>query len=1195
MPSARVIPGALVVCLVFASSAPWAAAQEFRATITGRVVDASGATIPGVTVTATNEVTNAVSTVVTSEDGAYTIPFLPPGDYTLVAELEGFKKYEQAKIGLQVGQTATVNIQLSVGEMAETVSVTADTIEASRADRGTVIDSKRVTEIPLNTRNPFMLSLTSAGITFNGPAIYHRPFDNGAIADWSINGGWNRNNEFTLDGAPNNSIAGGNNVAYVPPVDAVQEFKIVTNSYDAQHGRSAGGSINVSLKSGSNDFHGAIYEFYRRKWLDSNWDLLELEGEEKPDHKLDQYGIQLDGPIFRDKTFFMVNWEGYQESNPNIETEHYPDADLRRGDFSHLRDASGNLITIYDPATGRFDGTGQWVRNPFANNMIPQDRINPIAQRLLDFWPMPNQTPDEGCASYRCNFLLSPNLARDDFYNLATKVDHVFSEKTKMFVRYAQNKRTEDRSFNGITGPAEDSQGPLERINYTGVWDWVRTMSPSFVLNLRSGLNQYVEAARTDAGLGFDATELGFPAELVNALPQTMFPRIDLVFPDGDDSEFTNLGRGNFSRGTTTVYSFQPNFSWLKGNHNVRGGLDMRLTWLTQENSGSGGAMRIRFDDRFTRRDWDESDPLSGSSFASFLLGIPTHGEIDNNIFPTFRWNYFAPWIQDDWKITNRLTLNLGLRWDLNSPVWEEQKRLAYAFDPAIVNPANDRIDHGALPGDIMGGLRFIGGPNAPDKYPYGWDHNNLQPRAGFAFLLNDVTIVKGGYGLYFMNPSDTTVMTGYNIPTPIVSSLDGGQTPSVALDDPFPQGVVQPPGSSLGAETNLGQEIDYSNPGFEIPYVHQFHIGVQRLLPWDASLELSYVGSRSRKLRSQWAGVNEPSAEFRDACNPALGGDPDFCRERVPNPFFGVSGFDGTSLYESETIDRFALNRPFPQFEQIEEFERNDGSVRYNSFQAVLNKRFSDGVTINATYTFSRMVEQWGWLDVQRMIPQEGLYWSDRPHRVTLSAVYELPIGRGRALLGESSGLLNALVSGWEVAGLFVYNSGRPWDIDADRDGNRIYYDPNGERTHMNPAALNEDIDYSADIIRAVTAPCTARYEDSGELVPREPYADAGCTEPWFISQPSFGTNVLPLRDWDVRRPPYRQVDINFAKMTQLTANVRLQLRVEVFNLFNVANYDEANFNQDLDSPLFGTIDKSSVRQSGFPRQVQLGVKLLW
>ncbi|MPY91135.1 MAG: hypothetical protein GEU99_24880 [Luteitalea sp.] len=1168
--------------LVGASPLRTAAAQEFRATVTGRVTDQSAAAMPGVTIVVTNTETNETATAVTNAEGAYSLPFLRPSVYSLTAELDGFKRYTRESLQLQVGQTATVNISMEVGALTETVTVTADTIEASRADRGMVIDNKRVTEIPLNTRNPFMLSILSSGITFNGPAIYHRPFDNGAIADWSINGGWNRNNEFVLDGAPNNSVQGGNNIAYVPPVDAVQEFKIITNSYDAQHGRSAGGTISVSLKSGTNDFHGSIYEFYRRRWLDSNYDLFERRGEEKADHKLDQYGFQVDGPIVRNKTFFMFNYEGYKEKTPNPGFLSYPSQELRNGDFSDYRDDSGRLITVYDPTTGRFNEDGDWVRDPFPNNIIPQDRIHPMAEQFLDFYPFPNSEPNTGCGSYECNYFFAPNLATDTFYNFASKVEHVFSEKTKMFVRYAQNDREELRWTNGITeGPAQDGQLPLDRINYTGVWDWVRTMSPSLVVNLRSGLNQYIEAARSEPGFGYDATQLGFPSELVDELPFPMFPRTNI-------SGFASLGRGGFGRETTTVYSFQPNLSWTKGRHNVRAGLDMRMTWYTRDSRGPGG-IQLDFNDQFTREVWDDADDLSGSGFASFLLGIPTDGSIANDFFPDFRWNYYAPWIQDDWKLSDRLTLNFGLRWDFNSPVWEEENRMSYAFDPTVRNGVSDRLDHSRYPDDVFGGLRFIGQAGAPDKFPYSWDRNNVQPRVGFAYLLNDSTIMKGGYGLYYMNPTGVTFTTGYNITTPVLSSLDGGQTPNASLSNPFPDSVAQPPGSSLGPETNLGRGLGYSNPDFEIPKVHQFHIGVQRLLPWSATLELSYVGSRTRKLQTQWNGINEPSAEFRDACNPLLGGDVDNCRERVPNPFQWVSGFEGTTRYTADTLDQFALARPFPQFDGIEEFERNDGLVNYNSFQAVLNKRFSDGITINATYTFSRMTERWGWLDVQRMIPQEGYYWSDRPHRLTLSTVYELPIGRGRALLSTASGITEAVLGGWEVAGLFVYNSGRPWDVPD------VYVDPNGEQTHINPAAINQDIDYGADVISAVTAPCTARYDDSGELIPRGPYNDAGCDEAWFISRPPFSTRVLPLRDWDVRRPPYRQVDVNFAKTFRFTEGLRMQFRAEVFNLLNIANYDEANYNGDLDSSLFGTIDKENVRQSNFPRQIQLGIKLLW
>ena len=708
------------VALAWLLAAP-AWGQEFRATITGQVTDPAGLAMPGVTIAALNVQTNEVASTVSSAEGVYSLPFLKPGLYTVTAELEGFRKHTQDQVQLEVGRTVTINIALQIGLLTETVTVSGESpLESAKADRGMVIDNLRVTELPLNARNPFMLSYLSPGITYNGPAIYQRPFDNGAIADWSINGGQNRNNEFLLDGAPNNSIQGGNNIAYVPPVDAVQEFKIVTNSYDAQYGRTAGGVINVSLKSGTNDLHGTVYEFARRKAFDSNEYFFKLNNREKPDHKLDQYGFQIDGPVTipglydgRNKTFFMFNFEGYNEATPNPATYTVPDAAQLRGDFSNLRDAQGRLITIYDPSTGR-NVNGVWTRDPFPNNQIPSNRINPMAQQFLQYFLQPNTAPPAGTDPWRNNFVFAPNLAFDDFHNYATKVDQVLSDKTRMFVRYAYNKRTETRYTNGITtGPAQDGQLPLERKNHTGVADWVRTVSSSLVLNVRAGLNQYLELARSDPGLNFNPSELGFPSSLVSQLPNQVFPRVNFN-TTGTTTEYQGLGRASRNSETTTGFSFQPNFSWLKGKHSVRGGLDMRMTWYTREINNNLFVMT--FDRRFTQRAFDQpNDALSGNSIASFLLGAAASGSIDNNFYPTLRWNYYAPWIQDDWQLTNRLTVNLGFRWDLNSPVFEEDNQLNYNFDTQAINPVSARLPGGM---QVRGGLGFVD-VNGNPRYPY--------------------------------------------------------------------------------------------------------------------------------------------------------------------------------------------------------------------------------------------------------------------------------------------------------------------------------------------------------------------------------------------------------------------------------------------------------------------------------------------
>ena len=1169
----------LVLAIACLSLAAPAFSQEFRATVTGKVTDASAGAMPGVTVTITNTETNEVITAVTNNEGLYTLPFLRPGKYKVAAQLQGFRRFEQL-VQLEVGQSQTVNIALQIGALTETVTVVAESTEVTKADRGMVIDNQRITELPLNARNPFMLSYLAPGITYNGPAIYQRPFDNGAIADWSINGGQNRNNEFLLDGAPNNSIQGGNNIAYVPPVDAVQEFKIVTNSYDAQYGRTAGGVINVSLKSGTNKYHGAVYEFARRKAFDSNEYQFKLRGTAKPDHKLDQYGFQIDGPIQipgayngQGKTFFMVNYEGYHEATPNPATYTVPDEAQLRGDFSNLRNAQGQLITIYDPRSGRQEGNN-WVRDPFDNNIIPNDRIDPMARKFLQYFLRPNTTPTSG-DPWRNNFAFAPNLAFDDFHNFATKVDQNLSDKTRMFFRYAYNTRAETRYTNGITtGPAQDGQLPLERKNHTGVADWVRIMSSALVFNVRAGLNQYLELARSDPGLSFNPAELGFPPSLISQLPNQVFPRITLT-------DYQGLGRQGRSSETTTVLSVQPNMTWTKGRHTVRGGLDMRLTWYTREINGN--LFLMSFDNRFTRRLFNQNETApSGNSIASFLLGAASGGQIDNNFYPTFRWNYNAPWIQDDWKITSRLTLNLGLRWDLNSPVFEEQNRVNYGFDTTSINPVSSRINPSpAVPWitTVKGGVQFAA-TNGNPKYPYQWDKNNLQPRVGFTYMLSERTILRGGYGLYFLNVTGTTTQNGFSISTPLITSNDADRTSTFPLSNPYSQGVAQAPGAALGLETFLGRGPSFSNIDYLNPYVHQFSIGVQRQLPWRASIDISYVGSRTRQEQNSWGGFNEPPLSLRDQCDVTKGGQAAFCNALLPNPFVNVAGFEGTNRYTSPTLSRFELSRPFPQFTGFTQFERNDGQIWYDSLQVVMNKRLSDGISLSGNWTLAKMIEENGFKDDLAAILQKSPYTTDRRHRVTISGVYSLPFGRDRKYMRDAGPVVEALAGGWEVAGMWLFNTGRPWDL----PGNVFY---------VKDAKL-PNVEYTPTSIRAVRN-CVATMSDLGVVTMQAFSVAAGCTEPNFIIRPNFTGRTTEFRDDAIRRTPFYQFDINFAKMVQLTSNLRLQIRFELYNVLNQVIYDERQYVNNPTDPLFGTIDRTSVRQSNFPRYGQLGLKLLF
>lgn len=1228
----------LALSLIWLCLLPFAAfGQEFRATITGRVLDQNKAAVANAAVTVRNPRTNEAISVTTNAEGVYNIPFINPGSYNMTVEAAGFKKYVRDNQELQVGQTATIDVTLDVGSASETVTITADTplLEETKADRGNVIENRRIVELPLNARNPFMLSTLTPGITYNGPAIYQRPFDNGAIADWSINGGLNRSNEFLLDGAPNNSIQGGNNIAYVPPVDAVGEFKIITNSYDAQYGRTAGGVVNVQIKSGGNQYHGSLYEFYRRNWLDSNYlfsnfrnlpagRFRKADGTlEKAEHFLDQYGGVIEGPVRlpkkvfgplgydgRDRTFFIFNYEGYREGTPNPQVITVPTEAFRNGDFREYKTTPNaanptGLIKIYDPATGRQVGNN-WVRDQISCNgvlnVICPNRISPIAQKLLAFYPKPNNvTP--GSDPWRNNFADIPNIANDKFKNWIFKIDQNIGEKDKVFFRYGYNNRAEIRWTNGITeGPAQDGQLPLNRINYAGVADWVHTFSGSTILNIRVSANRYIEEARFQDGLGYDISQLGFPSALVSQLPVKMFPRFEF-------SDYIQLGRGSYSREPTNVYSVQPNLSRIWGEHTMRFGLDMRYTQYARLVAGNGGG-RLTFDRTFTQEVFNRGDVYSGSSIAALLLGAPTGGNIDNNVFPIYMFKYYSPWFQDDWKVTRKLTLNFGLRYDYNAPGVERYNRINRGFDVTTVNPANARIDRSKLINgltQITGGLLFAADGQAAVKT----DKNNFQPRIGFAYSLTDKTVIRGGYGRYYVNPVGAPGYpnNGFTIQTPFVASSNSNRTPRAnSLADPFQQGVLRPAGASLGLESFLGLGFSYSNPNFVVPKVDNFSLGIQRQLPWNIAAEISYVGSRTYDAQSAFGGINEPSLALRDKCDVTKGGNRAFCDELLPNPFFGVAGFSG-SRFTNATLSRFELSRPFPQFGGITQLEGNEGKVWYNSMQVLVNKRLSRGLSVSGTYTFSKTIEEAiqqpgqqdntsAYIDDIARIKNHSLAFSDRPHRFTISGVWELPFGKGRKLLSGANRFADLFIGGWQASGLYVFNSGRPWQNLTGVD----IVDPNyykvDRKRFVNGVELIQGVrPCVAQYGRDTTKPDGYKRDAQGRLAPEllAYSVAAGCTAPSFIIREPFTTRTTPVRDFRVRRPSFEQFDMNFSKTFRITEKLRFQFRAEAYNLLNTPQYDERSYNTTPTDPQFGSINKNNVRQSNFPRFWQLGFKLLF
>jgi hypothetical protein len=1165
-------------------------AQDFRATLTGRILDPSDSPIPQAAVTVQNEGSNSAYSAKTDSHGNYTVPLLPPGAYSVSVTAPGFKVAKRSGLTLGVNETSTLDLKLEIGGVSQEVTVTAESpiLDGANGDRGSIVSSEEVTEYPLNGRNPLMLSALVPGVIYNGESIYQRPFDNGAIARWDISGSGG-NNEFLLDGAPNNAQAGSNNVAYVPPVDAVQEFKIQTNSYDAQYGKSGGGVVNVALKSGGNRTHGTIYEFMRRNALDANSFQNNAQGAPKDGHYLDQYGGEVDGPLYfpkiydgRNKTFFLFTLERYREATPQPLVLSVPEPEMRTGDFSKLIDGSGRPITIYDPATTK--STSPYQRTPFPNNIIPANRINPIAAKIASFYPAPN-IHTTGVNYSQQDYFASGgyNPAIDHFYNMVFKFDHNFGEKHHVFLRQGSNDRTEMRGTNGIVG-AVGANGPLplKRVNDAYVLDDVSTLSPSMILNARISFGRYIEANYGVIDQNFDMTSLGFPKSFVSSLPYNPgFGYYTLT-------NYIELGKSSPSKNVTNTWAIAASITKINGTHTTKAGYDSR--WIQYAVETPGTVFQLSENLTFTQANYNLGDALSGNSLAGWLLGTPSSGTVTYNSFFIYMQRYMSPWVQHDWRVTSRLTLNLGFRMDFNLPPNERFNRLNRGFDPQVINPLDSQVDYKAnpnLPNPLRGGLLFAGVNGAPTNASNGY-YNTWQPRVGAAYTLGQKTVIRGGWGRYYVNPSNNFLQsTGYNATTTLSASNDSNRTmiPNV-IDNPFPQGINTPQGSSAGLLTYVGRSFNFVNSNYVVPHTDLFSFSIQRAIGTRGRFEITYSGSRGYNLEATKNFDVQGDGAFRDSCNPLLGHSVSFCNASVNNPWKNMPSFVGTSWYTANTVSRNTILTPYPQFSGLTEVALNTGRSWYNSLQSVYTIRMRNGINLNMNYTFSKNESRTGYLDPQNDVMQQGLVQYDRPHRFVTSMVYQLPFGRGHRWLNSKNGF-SRLASGWEQTIMFQVQSGQPWALPS----NVLY---------VKDATLPHD--WGGSRIQFLK-PCVAQQMDDGSIVMQGFSKDYGCTSYNFlIVNTTYNPRYTPNYDPRVRYQTVKMADVSLNKMTQINERFKEQFRVEVFNIANSFFVSQfSNGTQSIDNvptdPNFGALYKSTVSAtlSNYPRQMQLGFKLLW
>jgi hypothetical protein len=1122
-------------------------AQENRATIVGTVTDPQGGVIPNATVKATNIETNAVTTTTSNESGLYTLPFLPIGRYQISVTASGLKTSVRDNIELRVGDRTQLDFKMEVGAVSETVTITsqAPLLETATASRGQVIDEEKVRDLPLLGRNPFLLAALASGVQFT-PAqgsISYRPFDNGGMDNIAINGGRSRTNEFLIDGAPNTGTENGGvgALSFVPSPDAVQEFRVQSNTYDAQFGRTGGGTINVSLKGGTNKLHGSLYHYFRNDILNANSFQNNAARSPRTAFRWNQPGVVFDGPVWipglyngRDKTFFMFSWEKILSSIPSPVTRTVPTLEQRNGDFSKTLQSNGQPITIYDPLTTTCTGN-TCTRTAFANNLIPASRIDPVAKKLLDFFPLPNQA---GNTQGFFNFFNSPNARTDEYDQFTTRIDHTLSDKHKLSGRWLRNNRHELRGLAGYKREASPFFAH-SRKNFGGGMDVTSTLSATLVSNFKINFIRH-EFTIDQYGDNFDIAQLGFPTTLRNQLARQFFPGITMT----DYDNTGGIGFGNGSRYTfSDASSFSETLNKTSGAHSLKFGGEVRFLRdnYIQPTSSFGS---FGFTKGFTQRNPLAADAASGNAFASLLLGYPASGSVPINATYAYQHLYYGAFFQDDWRLSRKLTLNLGVRWDYESPTSERFNQLNAGFDKTTASPVQ-------APGlQLKGGLLFV---NQDNRLPFKRDLNNFGPRVGFAYQLTEKTVLRGGYGMSYLPVFDPGTSHGFSVSTNYVASTDGNLKPANTLSNPYPNGLVRPSGAAQGLRTLLGQSFTFYDTDINIPMNHQYSFGIQHEIPWGMVLDVSYIGSRTRNLVTA-QNINEVSAS--DLAQGAA-----YLNAQVPNPMAGL--IPSNAALNGATIVRSQLLRPFPQFTGLTEDRKTIGRAWYNSLQARVEKRLSNGLHFLFSYTFSKNMEAIGYLNAQDPIGQLAsvITGDHAPHRAMISGGYDLPFFK------NSSAMVRGIAGGWKINLIGTFQSGLPIGTPG---GVFLIGDPR----------LPEGQQSRAKWFNTCTLTTTGA---------RQNCADASQT-PVFQIQPAFTLRRHSVRFSNIRtsRPP--TFDISLFKTFRIRESLALQVRAEAFNFANTPWFGAPNLTAT--SGAFGVVTPSQINDQ---RNVQLAMKLIF
>jgi hypothetical protein len=1179
-------------------AAPSMRAQQYLGTITGQISDSSGAKLAGADVTATDTTTRFTTRTTTNATGEYTVPFLTPDTYSVEVSASGFGKQARTGVVLIAGGIQQVDFSLKVSSQSQNVVVTSDVqlIDTASANLQTTISPTEVKEIPNVGRNPFVLSTLAAGVYNAGSGGYMQskastftnPFSGTAVQ--VITNGSSGHNRLTLDGIPDDPaerLSGASYTGFVPSPEAVQEVNVQTGLYDAQYGHGDGVVTNAVLKTGTNNYHGSFYESFRNTYMNANTyervptQNAAINPTRRGNDQWEQPGMVLSGPLSiphiynaKDKTFFTLAGEYIQLHQTLPYNSLVPTTSggltgkgMVGGDFSSLCGSfnangvcnPGAGVQIYDPLTADVNNN----RTPFAYNEIPTGRINAAGAALMGYYPVPNST-----LSPTVNYISSRTTVPNQYYSVVTRVDHSINSDNKFNAKWFKAVLNQFEPLEGFPkgiGPTGTGY-TVYRNNMGGSADYISILPHNYVLDARIGV-VYHPFGLVYPGNTFNLSSIEISG---TNLPFQSFPGTSM------SDSYAGLAAGNTGQiSEDTLASAEVLISKQVQKHSLKAGFDGNLTRYNVQNPQSGVGV-FNFNREFTQQNSINvgvgADPNSGNPMASLLLGYPTSGTYGNQIAYALEQKYWGLYAQDDWRITEKLTLGVGARWDYESPFTERHNRMNAAFCETCTNPLQSSVTGLTLPG----GLTFV---SAAHRFAMPQNFNNYQPRLGVAYQFTPRLVLRSGFGITYFDTLESPLGQGFSNSTSYVATTDNTH-PANSLSAPWPTGIQLPSGSSLGLSTQEGQSLTYPDPDHTQPRMLLWSTSVQAQLPWQTVLQIVYNGNKSERLEVNQQIDNLPEADLATGTGTQAYQTAE--NAKVTNPMAGQ--LPGSGL-NAATLPTYELQVPYPEFTGVQDNYRSIGSMTYNALQITVAKPLSHKMDIQGNFTWAKVMDRNIFLN-----PQDATlfhYQDSQPNlQANVFGIYRLPVFNSKPwYLQQTLGhwTLHGVLRAYD--GVLISNPGAVGNTTSNggsQYGNSLTYTQlvnprTAYRTYaryFNTCYLNQS---GAMVMTSVNA-------STGVITPG---CDSLTSTPAFQQNWNFTRNTLgPYMN--LRELVHPLVDLSLFKQFPIHEETNFEIRGEFFNAFNTPNFGGPGTTPGSTSWGYVTLT-----QANDPRLIQLTARL--